>query len=190
MRAPTVLLRGLLLLLLLAAALPARAGGELLLEDARPRVEAWPVVEILPDPQRRLDWVAALRAAQPAVQAVSGTSGSEEALSYQLAIDNIEYLAADPDRIPTNLTRFSDGTGSGDYPGFGYGMARALREGRAEQQGSARCVVRPVVLQMEVARVPDQDRGIGRLQRCGVRRQEVEHLLARLAAHDPRARLG
>lgn len=64
MRAPTVLLRGLLLLLLLAAALPARAGGELLLEDARPRVEAWPVVEILPDPQRRLDWVAALRAAE------------------------------------------------------------------------------------------------------------------------------
>ena len=43
---------GLLLALLLAAAGSTRAAEPLRLDDAQRRVEAWPAVEILPDPQR------------------------------------------------------------------------------------------------------------------------------------------
>jgi len=44
--------------------------------------------------------------------AINKTGGSEEVLTYQMAIDNILELAQDPDQLPSRLNRFSEGSGS------------------------------------------------------------------------------
>jgi hypothetical protein len=43
---------------------------------------------------------------------INQTSGSPEILTYQMAIDNIMFLASEPDLIPIRLNRFSEGSGS------------------------------------------------------------------------------
>ncbi|MGC8801934.1 MAG: ABC transporter substrate-binding protein, partial [Chloroflexus sp.] len=53
-----------------------------------------------------------LRTDQQALLAVNQTPASPEVLAYQMAIDNLEVLAQDPNRIPTRMSRLSEGAGS------------------------------------------------------------------------------
>ena len=73
----------------------------------------WVISDYIPDIREQLlAIVDQLRADQAALEAINGGSGSPEILTYQQAIDNILFLAADPDKIPIHLTRLSEGTGS------------------------------------------------------------------------------
>ena len=46
------------------------------------------------------------------LKTINQEGGSQEILSYQMAIDNILFLAEDPDKIPSRMNRFSEGSGS------------------------------------------------------------------------------
>lgn len=73
----------------------------------------WVISDYIPDIREQLLAIAdELRADQQALADINGTTGSPENLTYQLAIDNILFLAADPDRIPVRMTRLSEGSGS------------------------------------------------------------------------------
>ncbi|MCA9970099.1 MAG: extracellular solute-binding protein, partial [Anaerolineales bacterium] len=73
----------------------------------------WVISDYIPDIEARLVAIADnLRADLDGLQAIQGSSGSQEVLSYQMAIDNITTLAADPDEIPSQMNRFSEGSGS------------------------------------------------------------------------------
>jgi ABC-type glycerol-3-phosphate transport system substrate-binding protein len=73
----------------------------------------WVISDYIPDIQDRLLAIAdELRADQDALAAVNGGTGSPEILTYELAINNILFLAAEPDKIPTRLSRLSEGSGS------------------------------------------------------------------------------
>jgi ABC-type glycerol-3-phosphate transport system substrate-binding protein len=73
----------------------------------------WVISDYLPDAQERLEaLITRLRADQEKVKALSGGRNSPEAQSYQLAIDNLSFLAADPNKLPAFLSRFSEGPGS------------------------------------------------------------------------------
>jgi ABC-type glycerol-3-phosphate transport system substrate-binding protein len=73
----------------------------------------WVISDYIPDIRERLLAIAdELRADQEALEAVNGSSGSPEILTYQMVIDNILFLADDPDKIPVHLKRLSEGTGS------------------------------------------------------------------------------
>ena len=73
----------------------------------------WVLSDYIPDIEARLLAIAEdLRADQVALAAVNGGTRSPETLTYQLAIDNILFLATDPDRIPVRMGRLSEGSGS------------------------------------------------------------------------------
>ena len=73
----------------------------------------WVISDYIPDIQDQLLAMAdALRADQEALAAINGSTGSPEILTYEIAIDNILFLAADPDDIPVHLERLSEGSGS------------------------------------------------------------------------------
>ena len=46
------------------------------------------------------------------ILAINQSGGSQEVLTYQMAIDNIMFLANDADKIPSRMNRFSEGSGS------------------------------------------------------------------------------
>jgi ABC-type glycerol-3-phosphate transport system substrate-binding protein len=73
----------------------------------------WVISDYIPDAQERLEiLITRLRADQEKVKALSGGRNSPEVQSYQLAIDNLSFLAADPNKLPAFLRRFSEGPGS------------------------------------------------------------------------------
>ncbi len=73
----------------------------------------WVISDYIPDIQERLIAIADdLRVDQAILEAYNQSGGSQETLSYQMAIDNIMFLAQDPDKIPVLMKRFSEGTGS------------------------------------------------------------------------------
>lgn len=73
----------------------------------------WEIADYIPDIRERLAALASqLRADQQALLAVNQTPASPEVLAYQMAIDNLEVLAQDPNRIPTRMSRLSEGAGS------------------------------------------------------------------------------
>jgi len=53
-----------------------------------------------------------LQADKDALLVINGNLSSQEIMAYQIAIDNIRFLAADPDKVPIYLNRFSEGSGS------------------------------------------------------------------------------
>lgn len=73
----------------------------------------WVISDYIPDIQERLNAIAQrLIDDKDTLVAIDESSASPEVLTYQLAIDNLLFLAADPNQIPIYMTRFSEGTGS------------------------------------------------------------------------------
>ncbi len=73
----------------------------------------WKISEYIPDLEGRLIAIADdLRTDLEVLAAISESGGSQEILTYQMAIDNILFLAEDPDKVPVYLNRFSEGPGS------------------------------------------------------------------------------
>jgi len=73
----------------------------------------WEITEYIPDIKEQLIAIADdLRVDVDGLIAINQTGGSEEILTYQMAIDNITVLAEDPDKIPSRMNRFSEGSGS------------------------------------------------------------------------------
>lgn len=73
----------------------------------------WVVSDYIPDIRDRLTAIAeSLRADKETLVAILRSDSSPEILTYQMAIDNLLFLAEEPDRIPTHMGRFSEGPGS------------------------------------------------------------------------------
>lgn len=73
----------------------------------------WVVSDYIPDIQERLYGIAQhLIDDKNTLLSVDQSSTSPETLTYQMAIDNLLFLAADPNQIPVYMGRFSEGTGS------------------------------------------------------------------------------
>lgn len=73
----------------------------------------WVISDYIPDIKEQLLAIAAdLSEDLEVLTAINQSGGSQEILSYQMAIDNIIFLAEDPNKIPIRLNRFSEGTGS------------------------------------------------------------------------------
>lgn len=73
----------------------------------------WEITEYIPDIKEQLIAIADdLQVDMDILMEINQSGGSEEILTYQLAIDNIRKLAQDPDEIPSQMNRFSEGSGS------------------------------------------------------------------------------
>ncbi|MBP8000528.1 MAG: extracellular solute-binding protein [Chloroflexi bacterium] len=73
----------------------------------------WVLSDYIPDIEEQLLAIAAdLETDLDGLNAINESGGSQEIMTYQMAIDNIRFLAQDPDEIPVHMTRFSDGSGS------------------------------------------------------------------------------
>ena len=73
----------------------------------------WVISDYIPDIKDQLLAIAAdLQVDLGGLKAINKEGGSQEILSYQMAIDNILFLAEDPDKIPSRMNRFSEGSGS------------------------------------------------------------------------------
>ena len=73
----------------------------------------WEITEYIPDIKEQLIAIADdLQVDMDILMEINQAGGSEEILTYQMAIDNIRELAEDPDEIPYRLNRFSEGSGS------------------------------------------------------------------------------
>lgn len=77
------------------------------------RYKEWEITEYIPDLKQRLVKMAEeLQADKDSLFAINGNLSSQEILAYQIAIDNIRFLAADPNKVPIYLNRLSEGSGS------------------------------------------------------------------------------
>jgi len=73
----------------------------------------WVISDYIPDLEQQLTAIADdLQEDLDGLIAINGSGGSQEILTYQIAIDNIRFLAQDPDKIPVRMNRFSEGSGS------------------------------------------------------------------------------
>ncbi|MCB9136450.1 MAG: extracellular solute-binding protein [Anaerolineales bacterium] len=73
----------------------------------------WVISDYIPDLETQLLAIADdLQTDLDVLNAINPGGGSQEILTYQMAIDNIRFLAEEPDKIPTRMNRFSDGSGS------------------------------------------------------------------------------
>lgn len=73
----------------------------------------WVISDYIPDIEEQLLAIAAdLQEDLDILRTIQGSGGSQEILTYQMAIDNITTLAQDPNEIPARMNRFSEGTGS------------------------------------------------------------------------------
>lgn len=73
----------------------------------------WVISDYIPDLEAQLTAIADdLQEDLDVLLAINGSGGSQEILTYQMAIDNIRFLAQDPDKIPVRMNRFSEGSGS------------------------------------------------------------------------------
>lgn len=73
----------------------------------------WLIADYIPDIRDRLNAIIQnLIDDMDTLAEVSQSSTSPEVLTYQMAIDNLRVLAADPNQIPVLMRRFSEGPGS------------------------------------------------------------------------------
>jgi ABC-type glycerol-3-phosphate transport system substrate-binding protein len=73
----------------------------------------WVIADYIPDIQERLNRIAQdLIDDKETLLTIDQSGASPEILTYQMAIDNLLFLAADPDQLPIYMSRFSQGTGS------------------------------------------------------------------------------
>lgn len=81
--------------------------------NQRDPYKEWVISEYIPDIQERLTTIAgSLADDKNALVAMTQSGASPEVLTYQMAIDNLLFLADDPDKIPVYMRRFSEGPGS------------------------------------------------------------------------------
>jgi ABC-type glycerol-3-phosphate transport system substrate-binding protein len=81
--------------------------------NQRDPYKEWIISDYIPDIQERLNAIAQnLIDDKDTLLSIDPTGASPEILTYQMAIDNLLFLAADPDKIPVYMGRFSEGTGS------------------------------------------------------------------------------
>ncbi len=81
--------------------------------NQRDPYKEWVISDYIPDIKERLDAIAQnLISDKETLLAINRTGASAEILTYQMAIDNVLFLAADPDKIPVYMNRFSEGPGS------------------------------------------------------------------------------
>jgi ABC-type glycerol-3-phosphate transport system substrate-binding protein len=81
--------------------------------NQRDPYKEWVIYDYIPDIQPRLNAIAQnLIDDKDTLLAITGSGASPEVLTYQMAIDNLFFLAADPDKIPVYMKRFSEGPGS------------------------------------------------------------------------------
>ena len=73
----------------------------------------WVLSDYIPDISQQLIAIANdLNEDRGVLSTINQGGGSQQILSYQLAIDNIMSLAQDPDKIPIHMNLFSEGSGS------------------------------------------------------------------------------
>ncbi|MBX3084360.1 MAG: extracellular solute-binding protein [Anaerolineae bacterium] len=81
--------------------------------NQRDPYKEWVISNYIPDIQERLKTIAQhLIDDKDTLLSTNQGGSSAEVLTYQMAIDNVLFLAADPDKIPIYMGRFSEGTGS------------------------------------------------------------------------------
>ncbi|MBL8153380.1 MAG: extracellular solute-binding protein [Anaerolineae bacterium] len=81
--------------------------------NQRDPFKEWVISDYIPNIQERLNAIAGkLIEDKDSLLAVVQSGASPEVLTYQMAIDNLLFLAADPNQIPVYMNRFSQGTGS------------------------------------------------------------------------------
>lgn len=81
--------------------------------NQRDPFKEWVLSDYIPDLDDRLNAIAQnLIEDKETLLAINQSGASPEVLTYQMAIDNLLFLAADPDKIPIYLKRFSEGPGS------------------------------------------------------------------------------
>lgn len=77
------------------------------------RYKEWVISDYIPNIAERLTAIADdLEVDKNVLSSINQGDGSQEILTYQMAIDNILFLAKDPDKIPIYMNRFSEGSGS------------------------------------------------------------------------------
>ena len=81
--------------------------------NQRDAFKEWDVANYIPDIEERLNAIAQrLTDDKETLLAIDPSGASAEILTYQMAIDNLRFLAEDPNQIPNYMSRFSEGTGS------------------------------------------------------------------------------
>lgn len=73
----------------------------------------WVISDYIPDIEERLNTIAQhLLDDQATLLAIDPSGASPEILTYRMAIENLRFLATNPDEIPIYMSRLSEGTGS------------------------------------------------------------------------------
>lgn len=81
--------------------------------NQRDPFKEWVISDYIPDIESRLNTIAQnLLADKASLSADNDANTSPESQTYQIAIDNLLFLAANPNQIPNYMSRFSEGTGS------------------------------------------------------------------------------
>ena len=81
--------------------------------NQRDPYKEWVISDYIPDIKDQISTIAQhLIDDKDTLVSVSQSAASPEVLTYQIAIDNLLFLAADPDKIPVYMNRFSEGSGS------------------------------------------------------------------------------
>ncbi len=81
--------------------------------NQRDPFKEWVISDYIPDITSRLEAIISkLRADKEILLAANQGQPSPEVMTYQMAIDNLVFLARDPDKIPVYMGRFSEGPGS------------------------------------------------------------------------------
>ncbi|MCX7707983.1 MAG: extracellular solute-binding protein, partial [Anaerolineae bacterium] len=81
--------------------------------NQRDPFKEWVISDYIPDITDRLNAIIyRLSADKEILLAANQGQPSPEVLTYQMAIDNLVFLAKDPDKIPVYMGRFSEGPGS------------------------------------------------------------------------------
>lgn len=81
--------------------------------NQRDPFKEWVISDYIPDIEERLRAIAQkLIDDKDTLLTIDPSGASPEILMYQMAIDNVLFLAGDPDELPIYMSRFSEGTGS------------------------------------------------------------------------------
>ncbi len=73
----------------------------------------WEISDYIPNLRERLIAIAdGLRADRETVLATNRGQSSQEVLTYQMAIDSLDFLASEPDKVPNRMNRLSEGSAS------------------------------------------------------------------------------
>ncbi|MBX3062208.1 MAG: extracellular solute-binding protein [Anaerolineae bacterium] len=81
--------------------------------NQRDPFKEWVISEYIPDIKDRLNTIAQnLIDDKDTLLSYNQSGASPESQTYQTAIDNLQFLASDPDKIPIYMSRFSEGSGS------------------------------------------------------------------------------